>query len=502
MTIKRGCVVMVMLLLAAAAWPQSTDKKSGRCGDIEWKFDGRTLAIYSAVPKKQSVAIPDFDLNENIAPWKKQKLAVHKVVIGHGIGRIGSCAFARCDELTSVEFSDVFVWEIGWGAFLNCTSLFNFSIPINVKRIDAIAFANCSSLRSVRIPGLARVGKKAFASCTNLSLIDIGYDVLLDKDVFVTEVNQGQKVTHTCYTGEIRNLPANVNTDNCTEYGLDPEAVSLCLQRMQPHKAAARVSLLDTEIPDGATSRNDTYALIIGNETYMRVAPVPFATNDAKVFALYCQKTLGIPTANIHVCLNATKHMILEEEMEDWLQNEIQDKADKKLIVYYAGHGVPDIKDNNKSYLLPIDVYGTKPHHGIALDAFYETLGSMGFEVVTVFIDACFSGVNRNNNGVNEERAVEVEAQDTKPTTGNLVVFSAAQGNETAQSYQDEGHGLFTYYLLKELKETNGMLSYGELDRAVKKNVSNVSTTLELRKKQTPKTVSSHKGNDWKNLEF
>ena len=46
------------------------------------------------------------------------------------------------------------------------------------------------------------------------------------------------------------------------------------------------------------------------------------------------------------------------------------------------------------------------------------------------------------------------------------------------------------------------MLSYGELDRAVKKNVSNVSTTLELRKKQTPKTVSSHKGNDWKNLEF
>ena len=70
----------------------------------------------------------------------------------------------------------------------------------------------------------------------------------------------------------------------------------------------------------------------------------------------------------------------------------------------------------------------------------------------TVFLDACFSGVNRMNEGVAEGlRAVEIEADDAELGNGSLVVFSAAQGNETAQGYPKQGHGLFTYYLLKAL---------------------------------------------------
>ena len=446
--------------------------------------------------------MPNYDLNKDLAPWIKQRLAIRKVVIGSGIGRIGSCAFANCKDLNSVEFQDVFLWEIGWGAFLNCKNLFNFSIPVNVKKIETIAFANCASLRSVRIPGLCRVEDQAFLSCTNLTLIEIGNNALIGKAAFATEVVEDGQTRHKPFNGEILGLPATINTDNCLEYGLAKEAVAICIKKSDPQESESRLSDVDTDIPGSQVMRNDTYALIIGNQNYRFVSNVPFAKNDASIFSEYCKNTLGIPATNIHLCQDATKHMILEQEINDWLKDEIKDKAAKKLIVYYAGHGVPDIQDHNKSYLLPTDVYGTKPRHGIALDEFYTQLGHLGFERVTVFIDACFSGVNRDNEGLNVERAVEVEAEDARPTIGNVIVFSAAHGNETAQSYQEEGHGLFTYYLLKELQETQGLVSYGKLTDDVKKHVSNVAPTLELRKKQTPKSSTTYTNDSWKSLSF
>ncbi|MBQ6167126.1 MAG: leucine-rich repeat protein [Muribaculaceae bacterium] len=494
---------MALVLWTGIAAAQNTKAKSGKCSsDVEWEFDGRTLYIKSTAIHKGTVPMPDYDLNKDLAPWIKQQLSIRKVVIGSGIGRIGSCAFANCKELNSVEFQDVFLWEIGWGAFLNCRNLFNFSIPVNVKKIETIAFANCSSLRSVRVPGLCRVEDQAFLSCTNLTLVEVGKNALIGKAAFATEVVEDGVTSHKPYNGEIIGLPATINTDNCLEYGLAKEAVAICIKKAAPLQTDTRQSDVDTNIPGSLVMRNDTYALIIGNENYRFVANVPFANNDASVFSEYCKNTLGIPASNIHLCQDATKHMILEQELNDWLKEEIQDKAGKKLIVYYAGHGVPDIQDHNKSYLLPTDVYGTKPQRGISLDAFYSELGRLGFARVTLFIDACFSGVNRDNEGLNTERAVEVEAEDAKPTIGNLIVFSAAHGNETAQGYQEEGHGLFTYYLLKELQETQGMVTYGKLTDDIRKHVSNVAPTLDLRKKQTPKSATTYSTDAWKNLEF
>jgi len=496
-------LLMACVLWAGIAVAQDTKAKSGKCNnDVEWEFDGRTLYIKNASLGKGLVPLPNYDLSKDLAPWIKQRLSIRKVVIGSGIGRIGSCAFANCKELNSVEFQDVFLREIGWGAFLNCKSLFNFSIPVNVKKIETIAFANCASLRSVRIPGLCRVEDQAFLSCTNLTLIEIGPNALIGKATFATEVVENGQTHHKPYTGEILGLPATINTDNCLEYGLAKESVSICLKKSDPQESEARMSEVDQNIPSSEVMRNETYALIIGNQNYRFVSNVPFARNDASVFSEYCKKTLGIPASNIHLVHDATKHMILEQEINDWLKEEVKEKQLKKLIVYYAGHGVPDINDHNKSYLLPTDVYGTKPKHGIALAEFYSMLGHLGFERVTVFIDACFSGVNRDNEGLNVERAVEVEAEEATPSIGNVIVFSAAHGNETAQSYQEEGHGLFTYYLLKELQESHGAISYGKLTDDIKKNVSNVAPTLELRKKQTPKSTTTYSNDAWKKLSF
>ena len=177
-------------------------------------------------------------------------------------------------------------------------------------------------------------------------------------------------------------------------------------------------------------------------------------------------------------------------------------REQKRLIVYYAGHGVPDIDNHNKSYLLPTDVRGTSPKNGIALDEFYAKIGDMAFAQTTIFLDACFSGITRDNEGVTETtRSVEIVAEDTPLNEGALVVFSAAQGNETAQGYPEEGHGLFTYYLLKELRESSGIVNFGRLSDNIREGVSEKAKSLKLRKKQTPTTSYSNSlKNTWKDL--
>lgn len=484
---------------------QAQSTIEGTCGeDVKWSFDGYTLSVTNAKPINGYLPMEDYDMSKNPAPWRKKGLDIRRVVIEAGITSIGSCAFAECENLLEVVFNSTVVTEIGWGAFLNCRRLRNISLPFDLRRIGKIAFANCSAINSVKIPAQCYVEDMAFASCTNLQSIECASTAILGHKVFVSEVSENGKTQHTPYAGEIRHLPSYVNANNCQEYGFAKAAVEKVLvSRTNDINYDEITSKLDTDIPVTDDTRNNTYVLIIGNQNYRFVSDVPYAIHDARVFGEYCQKTLGIPANNIHIAEDATKHMILEEELGDWVAA-IPNREEKKLIVYYAGHGVPDIKNKNKAYILPTDVRGTHPTRGIALDEFYSQIGDFDFAQATVFLDACFSGINRDNEGVTEGlRGVEIEAEEAPLNTGSLVVFSAAQGNETAQGYPDQGHGLFTYYLLQELRATGGYVDYGHLSDNLKANVSRKASELRLRKKQTPSTSVSDKFSDsWRDLKL
>ena len=496
---------MVICLGLTNAFSQTVQTSiGGKCGsDCTWSFDGYTLTISNSNKKGQTVEIDDYNTSSRKAPWVKKKLDVRRVNIQHGIKRIGSCAFANMPTLQEVVFNDPNLQSIGWGAFLNDRQLRTISLPVNLKNIETIAFANCDALPSVQIPDQCRVGDQAFASCDNLKSIELSPTTILGHYVFAGETNIDGMPRHTLYSGEVRRMPAYVNKNNCNEYGFAPSVINNTSSRTQEIDYDYATSALDSSVPVSNYTRNNTYALIIGNQNYRFVSDVPYAIHDARVFGDYCKKTLGIPVENIHIAEDATKQMILEEEIQDWVGS-IPEPETKKLIVYYAGHGVPDVKNQNKAYLLPTDVRGTSPQRGIALDEFYQKLGDLDFLQTTVFLDACFSGVNRENEGVTEGlRAVEIDAEDTALGGGNIVVFSAAQGNETAQGYPEEGHGLFTYYLLKELNESNGNVTFGYLSDQISSNVAQKSKELKMRKDQTPTTNASENLTDrWRKLRF
>lgn len=246
-------------------------------------------------------------------------------------------------------------------------------------------------------------------------------------------------------------------------------------------KRASLVSVVDENIPETNTKNSNTFAVIIANEDYQSVAPVPYALNDGKIFREYCLKTLGIPDKQIKYIPNATGNQI--KAQINWLQTLAEVFTDPHIIFYYAGHGIPD-ESSRTAYLLPVDGIGTDVSTGYKLDDLYAVLGKMPAENVTVFMDACFSGSKREEGMLASVRGVAIKARSGMPQ-GNMVVFSAAQSDETAYPNNEEKHGMFTYFLLKKLQDTKGDVTLHELGEYITTNVSQQSILLNG-KSQTP----------------
>lgn len=260
---------------------------------------------------------------------------------------------------------------------------------------------------------------------------------------------------------------------------------------MKEHKGGD----VDFEMPIASNMNDKTFAVIIANEKYQMEKSVEFATNDGKVFMEYCKKTLGLPEKNVHYIADATLNNIKYEVK--WLQNVIAVyNGEAKVIFYYAGHGIPDEK-NKSAYLLPIDGYGSDAATGYALEDLYKALGSLPSKSVTIFLDACFSGAKRDGDMLASARGVAIKTRPTAPI-GNMVVFTAAQGDETAYPYKEQEHGLFTYYLLKKLQETKGNVTLGELGDYIKTQVKRQSIVTNGKLQSPTIIATSSVGNDWK----
>ncbi len=252
---------------------------------------------------------------------------------------------------------------------------------------------------------------------------------------------------------------------------------------------------VDIEIPITQEVVENVFALIIANENYQDLAKVSYALNDGEVFALYCQNVLGLPSSNVYLVKNATLNNIKRNiNIIRQIGEAYGGKA--SFIIYYAGHGVPDESTRN-AFLLPVDGYASDLSTCYSLADFYNVMGNIPSVQTVILLDACFSGATRGDGMLASARGVAIKAKAEAPQ-GNLVVLSAAEGDETAYSYTEKGHGLFTYYLLKKLQETKGDVTIGELSEYIKENVSRKSIVVNG-KLQTPVlNASISLGDSWK----
>lgn len=255
---------------------------------------------------------------------------------------------------------------------------------------------------------------------------------------------------------------------------------------------------LDINIPETNEENKKTFAVIIGNENYERVTKVQYALNDAKVFASYCRKTLGLPKDNIRIYRDATYGTMLSA-LDDIKSIASAFEGDLNVIFYYAGHGVPSESDKT-AYLLPVDASGQHTEVCLSTKRLYDTLDGLHAKRVLVFMDACFSGAQRGEGMLASARGVALKVKQDAPK-GNMVVFSAATGDETAYPYKEKGHGLFTYYLLKKLQDTKGDVTLGELSDYVNKEVRRQSVVIN-HKSQSPTVVPAAGMSDWTSIKL
>ena len=256
---------------------------------------------------------------------------------------------------------------------------------------------------------------------------------------------------------------------------------------------------VDKNIPTAKVPADYTFAFIIANENYPE-APVPYSLNDGRMFKEYCHKALGLPEKNINLYEDATFGNIITA-VEKMKQIADAYEGDASVIFYYAGHGFPDEKLNT-AYLLPIDGNASDiTTTGYSLAKLYQELSELKLKSSIVFLDACFSGTKREDQMLSESRGVALKVKEETPK-GNMLVFSAAQGDETAHQMEEKHHGLFTYYLLKELQATGGDVDMGTLTEYVTKQVKRQSVVIN-NKKQTPTVIPSQSlRSNWQSMKL
>jgi len=261
------------------------------------------------------------------------------------------------------------------------------------------------------------------------------------------------------------------------------------------------LSDVDKNIPVTSINRKNTLAVIIGIEDYKYAPDVEFAKRDAQVMKKYIKSAIGVPKENTYFLTNeqATYGEFNKIFSKDGWLGRRTTKGQTNIIVYYAGHGAPDIKTKS-AYLIPHDIDPNYPKTGFPLNNLYASLSSLQAKSVTVFLDACFSGKSRTDKMlVAGARSVIIKTKNSAFSAKNMAVISASSNTEYSASYPQKYHGIFTYFLLKEIKNNAQNLNNIKLDEfyeEIKAKVIKKAAFLD--KEQTPSLI----GNDKKRLLF
>ena len=269
-----------------------------------------------------------------------------------------------------------------------------------------------------------------------------------------------------------------------------------------PIEVASLSSDVDKNIPFSGDKSANKIALIIGNEDYSgnlnAEINVNYARRDAEVFRNYALNTLGVEERNVYFFVNATSGT-LNREIDRITALIKRMGTDTELIFYYAGHGLPD--ENTKiPYLIPVDVNASNLSSAISLNSVYRKFAETGAKKITIFLDACFSGGARSQSLL-AARSVRIKPKE-EDISGNMIVFSASSGEQSALPYHAQKHGLFTYFLLKKLQETKGAVTYSELANYLKTNVGVEALRINGKSQDPDVQVSPTYTENWEKLSF
>ena len=103
-------------------------------------------------------------------------MAVTSVALPKGLKRIGSAAFADCQQLAQIDLPSSLEVIDNYG-FAGCTAMTTVTLPASVKEVGIGAFMRCSALKTFTVAPsgqLSRMGDMALMDCPALTTVSLG----------------------------------------------------------------------------------------------------------------------------------------------------------------------------------------------------------------------------------------------------------------------------------------------------------------------------------------
>lgn len=215
---------------------------------------------------------------------------------------------------------------------------------------------------------------------------------------------------------------------------------------------------VDVNIPRASKVNEDAIAVIIGNQNYKKegVPEVKYALHDAQIMKEYLITMFGFREGNIIYIENATQADFnavfgVKNNPKGKLFNYVKpEKSD--VFIYYSGHGAPD-PESQKGYFVPVDTDPSLIHfNGYSASTFYENIGLVPYKSLQVVLDVSFSGATDDGMLLKNISPVFIKTENKVLNDEKAVILTAASSEQVASRYNEQYHGLLTYYYLKGVK--------------------------------------------------
>ena len=279
-----------------------------------------------------------------------------------------------------------------------------------------------------------------------------------------------------------------------------PDIVEIRLKRIAAIQEDSLVSTLQikSDVDDISAitrkqGKHGSYAVVIGIENYRQKLPkAEFATHDAQMMAEYLTKVMGYPEENVITLLNdRASNVDLVKYFEKWLPNNVEDGS--SIFIYYSGHGAPN-PITGDAYLVPYDGDPSFiAQTGYPLKRMYDALTKLPAKEIIVVLDSCFSGAGGRSVLAQGSRPLVMNLQNNAVLSKNMTVLSASSGEQISSTYDEKGHGLFTYFLLKGIKNEgvinkDGSIKMDDLFGYIRPQVERIARK-QYNNEQTPQLL-------------
>ena len=186
-------------------------------------------------------------------------------------------------------------------------------------------------------------------------------------------------------------------------------------------------------------------ALVIGNSAYIGGAALANPANDAKAMATVL-RGMGFDVLELRDGNKAQMNAAVVK-----VQAALKGKQGVGML-YYAGHG---LQVDARNYMVPVDAKILKvadvPQQTVDVNSVVEAFKTAGNRMNILVLDAC-----RNNpfGSINTGKGLA----PLDAPSGTFLAYATAPGNVAEDGDVKTGNGLYTQYLLQELKKPNARI--------------------------------------------